>query len=319
MARDRQQRRLQLHQCWLFAIDSKADLARRLSTASLRVTVEDLERLSKDAGNFKIFSIRQNGKERPVQEPKRDLQLLHARIHKLLSRVEVPDYLHSSIKGKSYLTNARAHDLSDPVIKIDVKKFFASVPRRSIFQFFLQVMRCRRDVAGILADLLTFDAHLATGSSASPIIAYYAFKPMFDSLADLAAGYGLTMTAYVDDITMSGANANSAVLYEAHEIISKFGLRSHKMKHFGANAPKVITGVCNTPNGERVPNKLHLKIKAGFDELVAAQSEKDAAKVVGSLLGRLEAARQIDPLFGARAKTLRAQIKSRSRDLRPRR
>jgi RNA-directed DNA polymerase len=165
-------------------------------------------------------------------------------------------------------------------------------------------------VAGTLANLLTFDARLPTGSSASPIIAYYAFKPMFDALADLAERHGLKMTCYVDDITMSGALAGRTVLYEAHQIISKTGLKSHKMKVFAGNAPKIITGVCNSPSGERVPNKLHLKIKVGFDELRSAGTTKEATKIVGPLLGRLEAARQIDPTFGERAKTLRAQIKT---------
>ena len=311
MTAKRQRRPLQISECWLFAIDSKVDLARRLSMEGFKVAVADLERLSADAGNFKLFSIRQGNKERPVQEPKRELQRIHARIHKLLARVQVPEYLHSAVKGKSYLTNARAHELNAPTIKIDVKKFFPSVPRRAVFRFFEKTMHCRRDVAGLLADLLTFDARLPTGSSASPIIAYYAFKPMFDALAELAERNSLKMTCYVDDITMSGAQAGRSVLYEAHQIISKFGLKSHKMKAFPGNTPKIITGVCNAPAGERVPNRLHLKIKVGFEQLRNKGIGKEAGKIVGPLLGRLEAARQIDPAFGARAKTLRAQIKTR--------
>jgi RNA-directed DNA polymerase len=300
MAAKMQRSQLDIGNCWLFAISSKADLARRLSTDGLRVSTEDLDRLARDAGTFEIFSI-----------PKRDLQRLHTRIHRLLSRVQVPEYLHSAVKGKSYLSNARAHDRVVPTIKIDVKKFFPSVPRRAVFRFFGETMRCRRDVAGLLADFLTFDARLPTGSSASPIIAFYAFKPMFDSLAALAARHDLKMTCYVDDITMSGTKATKAILYEAHQIIAKFGLKSHKMKFFPRNAPKIITGVCNTPAGERVPNRLHLKIKVGFDNLRNAGHGKEARKILGPLLGRLEAARQIDPAFGARAKTLRAQMKPR--------
>lgn len=303
--------KLNIKDCWLFAVASKADLARRLSSESLRVTVDDLNRLAVDSGNFRIFNIRQGSKERPVQEPKRELQNIHTRIHKILSRIETPDYLHSAIKGKSYLTNARAHGLSTPIIKIDVKKFFASVPRRNVFNFFENTLRCRRDVAGLLADLLTFDVHLATGSSASPILAYYAFKPMFDALNDLANRHGLKMTVYVDDITMSGEAAGRSILYEAHQIISKFGLKSHKMRRFSSNTPKIITGVCISPSGERVPNSLHLKIKNGFHDLKKCKSNEEISKVARPLLGRLEAARQIDYKFGARAKTLRAHIRSR--------
>lgn len=304
---------LKVEDCGLFAISSKRDLAGRiLSTNKFTVSVADLDRLSNDAGNFKLFSISQGTKERDVQEPKRNLQMLHARIHKLLARVQVPNYLHSAVKGKSYLSNARAHDLASPTIKIDIKKFFPSVPRRAIFRLFEQTMRCRRDVAGLLADILTFDARLPTGSSASPIIAYYAFKPMFDELYAYAERHGLTMTCYVDDITMSGYGACRSMLYDLHQIISSHGLKSHKMKFLSGQSPKVITGVCNAPSGERVPNKLLLKISCGFDELKNSTSPNKSQKTLSTLLGRLEAASQIDPAFGARARTLRAQIQNQS-------
>lgn len=304
---------LQIRECWLFAISSKKDLARRLSTEKSMVTVADLERLAADKGNFRLFTIRQGLKGRDVQEPKRDLQRLHSRIHKLLSRVQVPEYLHSAVKGKSYLTNARAHDLDVPLIKIDVKKFFPSVSRRAVYKFLVEVMQCRRDVAGLLAEMLTYNSRLPTGSSSSPIIAYYAFKPMFDEIAAVSAQHGLKMTCYVDDITLSGENASRKVLNEIRHIIAKNGLQSHKMKLFSAAQAKVITGVCNTPVGERVPNRLHFKIHEGFKRLTAPNSASEVTKILQQLLGRMEAARQIDPVFGHRARTLRAQMKAGSR------
>ncbi|GLK83177.1 reverse transcriptase family protein [Ancylobacter defluvii] len=304
---------LRIEDCWLFAVASKEDLARRLSTDRQKISVSDLERLSADAGNYRLFSIRQGTKERPVQEPKRELQQIHARIHRLLSRVVVPEYLHSAVKGKSYLTNAREHGHGISIIKIDVKKFFPSVPRFRVFTFFKIVMKCRKDVSGLLADLITFDQRLPTGSSASPIIAYYAFKPMFDEISRFAESAGLKMSCYVDDMTFSGSNANRFNLYEIHKIISKYGLKSHKMKYFVDQEPKIITGVCNTPSGERVPNKLHLKISIGFEELRAAKSHTSAVKLLRPLLGRLDAAGQIDPRFRARALTLRSTFKTKSR------
>jgi RNA-directed DNA polymerase len=209
---------------------------------------------------------------------------------------------------KSYVSNAAAHDPKMPTIKIDVKKFFPSVSRVVIFNFFAGPLKCRRDVAGLLADILTFDAHLPTGSAASPIIAYYSFKPMFDEIAQFAESLGLTMTCYVDDMALSGLRANKGVLYTIKEIIARHGLKSHKAHTFSGSQPKVVTGVCNTAAGPRVPNKLHLKIKNGFDALAKAV-EQD--KVLRPLLGRLEAAAQIDPVFKARAKTVRAKYRLR--------
>ncbi len=293
---------LPIRNCWLFAINSPADLARRLSIGTFQISPTELAALALDEGNYKLFSVNKEGKERQVQEPKSKLQFIHLRVHKLLARVQVPEYLHSVVRGRSYLSNARMHKSNVPVVKVDVKKFFNSVPRLKVYNFFRDVLQCRSDVAGLLANLLTFDRHLATGSCASPIISYYAFKSMFDEIEILAAVRGLTMTCYVDDITISGQGATKAVLSEVRSIISKHGLKSHKVKVFGADEPKIVTGICLTRDGARVPNKLHLKIKNGFDHLKEQSNDKKNLK---SLLGRLEAAGQIDPAFRARATTLR--------------
>ncbi len=274
----KRRRNLEVIECWLYAVASPADLARRLETAKHPITAAELSSWQRTP-EISVSSRKRTkaGKSRQIQEPKRRLQWIHGKIHALLSRVEVPEYLHSAVRGRSYISNAAAHDPSMPMIKIDVKKFFASVPRVAIFNFFAGPMKCRRDVAGLLADMLTFDAHLPTGSAASPIIAFYAFKPMFDEIEQFALAHGLKMTCYVDDMALSGPRANKAALFEVRKIIARHGLKSHKAHVFAATQPKVVTGVCNTPAGPRVPNKLHLKIKTGF-EIYPAATTADARK-----------------------------------------
>jgi hypothetical protein len=217
--------------------------------------------------------------------------------------------LHSAVKGKSYLSNARSHGTNVALVKIDVKKFFASVRRAAIFRFFFGKLKCRGDVAGLLADLLTYNARLPTGSSASPIIAYYSFKPMFDEVAALAESLQLQMTCYVDDVTLSGAAANRTVLFKIRGIIARHRLKSHKAHVFAPSQPKVVTGMCLASEGQRVPNKLHMKIKKGFDSLATAVTAEDKLKIATPLLGRLEAAGLIDPIFKARAISLRASLR----------
>jgi len=156
-----------LSDCYLQAIASPSDLARRLSTRENAFTVDELRTLAGDC-NFRHFESRKNqNKPRQIQEPKRRLQQVHKRISRLLTRVSVPQYLHSAVRGKSYISNAAAHDPAASTIKIDIKKFYPSVPRVAIYAFFHKTMKCRADVAGLLADLLTYKAHLPTGSSAS--------------------------------------------------------------------------------------------------------------------------------------------------------
>ena len=46
---------------------------------------------------------------RQIEDPKHQLKGIHTRLQKLLSRIKTPDYLHSGVKGLSYISNAMAH------------------------------------------------------------------------------------------------------------------------------------------------------------------------------------------------------------------
>jgi RNA-directed DNA polymerase len=300
-------KRLSIQQCFLYAIASPKDLARRLSTKHCQVTPEELESVAGDAGNFNVFLSRKKSKPRMVQQPRSKLQRLHRRVHDLLSRIETPDYLHSAVAGRSYITNAAAHHCGVPAIKIDVKKFFQSVPRGAVYRFFAGPMRCNPEVAGLLARLLTYASHLPTGGSASPIIAYYAFKEMFDAIHDLARAKALTMTCYVDDMGLSGVKASRSVLHEVRLLIASHGLKSHKAKFLPANRPMIITGVAVTAKGLRVPNRRHRAIAEGFREYQATADAGEASKAFTKLVSRMHEAGQIEPHWKARAHTLQSE------------
>jgi hypothetical protein len=158
-----------------------------------------------------------------------------------------------------------------------------------------------------LANLLTFDRHLATGSSASPILSYYAYKDMFDEVAALAARWGAVMTCYVDDIAISGNRVTPSVLHEARKIISRHGLKGHKAKFFSASRTKIITGVALVNGVPKLPNRRHQKISELFERLHSASSPPEKERITVHLLSRLHEAAQIDPTWRARAYNLQAE------------
>ncbi|HVJ42670.1 MAG TPA: reverse transcriptase family protein [Dongiaceae bacterium] len=294
--------RYAVNQCALYKVTSPSQLADRL-----RISLSDLEAIASRKDNYNVFSKTINGKVRTVEEPKLKLQQLHKRINDLLARIATPNYLHSAIKGRSYLTNARAHLGSEPLIKVDVRSFFRSVKKVSVFKFFQKTMHCADDVAGLLANLLTVEGHLPTGSSSSPIISYYAHKEMFDEVEALAKKHNLEMTCYVDDMAISGQHASRAVLFKARAIIAKHGLKSHKAHYFSAKKPKVITGVVATKAGYRLPNRRHQKIMEGFQAFRAADTVEAKLFVLRALISRLHEAASIDPAWSPRAKALLAE------------
>lgn len=274
-------------QSHLYGINSIHLLAKKLG-----FSVADLERFAAHS-KYRVFNLKTSG--RLVEEPPPILQSLHRKIHRYLSRIEAPNYLHSAIRGRSYITNANAHIGVGPMIKIDVKKFYPSVPQHKVMHFFRDFLRCAKDVAGLLANLLCKDGRLPTGGAASPIVSYYAFKNMFDAIADICAEKKLVMTCYVDDLTISGFGANRAVLHEIRLIMSKFGLCSHKAKFFQSPHPKIVTGLIVRGNRIDLPYSRWKAIRASEKQLAAAGSDVERMSLYPALISRLHEAAQIDP------------------------
>lgn len=275
-----------LEQSHLFGIKSTHLLAKKLG-----FSLKDLERLAHRA-NYRVFTLKDTG--RVVEEPPPVLQALHRKIHRYLARISVPDYLHSTVKGRSYVSNAIAHIGTGPMVKIDVKKFFPSVPQHRVMQFFRDVMQCAGDVAGLFANLLCRNGRLPTGGSASPIISYYSFKEMFDEIERLCLASNVRMTCYVDDVTISGRSANRALLHDVRKIISRFGLASHKAQYFDASRPKKVTGVIVRGNKIDLPYSRWKSIRSSLRELKEAHSVEEQLKLYPSLISRLHEASQID-------------------------
>lgn len=291
--KQKKQPRIPIDRCHLYGIRSPHALAKRLGW--------ELNKLDSLAayGGYRVYNHKTTRRE--IQEPGAALQSLHRQLHRYLARIEVPAYLHSAVKGRSYLSNARAHVGDGKLLKIDIAKFYQSVPQHKVMHFFRDVLACAPDVAGLLANLICYRGVLATGSSISPIISYYAYKAMFDGLADLAAHRDLVMTCYVDDITMSGPGASRAVLHEARATVFKAGLRAHKDRSFTGDTVRIVTGVVVGTDGIALPFSRWQKINQATREIAACGDDAEKLRLYPKLVSRLYEAAQIDPRCRARA------------------
>lgn len=294
------------NQSWFYKITSPAQLADRLF-----LEPEQLDRLLKADENYVRWTDKKTG--RPIQQPKPLLEGVHKRVGVLLSRIETPEFLHSAIKGRSYISNASRHDPNHPTVKIDVRKFYPSTRAQAVFHFFRDRMMCDGDVAGMLARLLTVDGHLATGSSASPILSYFAYDDMFAEIEALAVDRDSVMTCYVDDMVFTGPGATRRLIYDIIQVVRRYRLWGHKTKVFKAGQPKVITGVAVTRVGGRLPNKRQKAINDELSLLESAPNDNERLKIMRRLLGRMYEAVQVDPSWLQRAEALAAQMRGLGR------
>ncbi|WP_148716575.1 reverse transcriptase family protein [Chitinolyticbacter meiyuanensis] len=302
-----QQHRYTIDRSPLFGLSSKKRLSELLGV-ELRL-IRDVEKAGLTR-QYKIFVDRKS--RRFICQPVDELEKIHRRLLKYLIRIAPPSYVHSAIKSRSYRSNANAHLLNGPVLKIDIKKFFPSIKYDRIHSFFFDTFKCAPDIATILAKLCVVcsknhGVHIPTGSCLSPAISYLANIKMFDRIAEICAKAGCRFTLYVDDITISGAKANHQLLGEVASVIFQRGYKYHKT-NVQQSGHALITGLVVTPQGLRLPFKRVKKIRDLSETLFAASvlnlAQARKREILASLVGCLSEAEQIE----SRYKLIRARI-----------
>lgn len=239
------------------------------------------------------------GKEpRHIQEPVEATLRIHYRIAKHLDSIQRPDFLHSAAKKRSHITNARAHvDVGGALVAMDIRKFFESTTYHHVKAFFHKDLGCSLDVARLLATVCTADGHLPTGSCVSPLLSYFTHRKMFAAVEALCAEKQVTMTLYVDDLTLSGPHATKTMLHHVKALIKRQGLRTQPSKDAVVRPGKaaIITGAVRDGGQLRLRNKHHNSIVTLQDRIANGDDVS-----FNQLRGRVAAARSVEPVAAAR-------------------
>jgi retron-type reverse transcriptase len=256
----------------------------------LRISPPELRKLSHSDSAYKEFDIaKKAGGTRRVENPARPLKLVQARLARILGRITPPEYLFCPVRGRSYVSNAARHRHNRIVRCIDIRKYFLNTLARRVFWFFKTIMLYETDVAETLTKLATYKEHLPTGSPLSPIMAYFAHYDVWQRIAVIANSNGLVLSVYIDDVTLSGKNVPTRVLWEIKKQIHASGLRYHKEKHF-IDGPVEVTGVIIRNGKLFAPNRQLKKLHQSKREVSFAgpRSKQMVADRIKGLIGQLK-------------------------------
>jgi RNA-directed DNA polymerase len=258
--------------------------------------------------NYKVFTIPEKidpfsgklKKKRIVQDPKQSLRRVHDRILHLLNRIEIPAYVHSAVKGRSYRSNAAAHTTAaHEVATFDIKAFYPSVSSLLVRDFFRDKLKCAPDVATALAGLCTYNSALPTGSPLSPLLSYFSCEDMFESLNQLALRNGLAFTCYVDDLTFSGPKIPGDLESSIKSILRRYGhvLALKKTIKYKAYSPKSVTGCILHNDAVHVPYTRFRKARALAAAIQVSMDPAVAHKLRERLAGLLGEAAYLDSRY----------------------
>ena len=279
-----------LDQCALYRCRSRKRLFKLLRTSSVKYAelrnADDLYRTMRKQ--------KKSGGIRTIHAPRGDLKRIQKRINELLMRVEPPDFLMSPVRGRSYIDNAGRHRYAPSYRLLDVADFYPRCSANKVAEFFAKVLGCPPDVTAILVRLTTTDGALPQGSPCSPILAYWAYRDMWDEIDWIARDAGCNLSVYVDDITVSGPVVRGEMIHTIKRILRKHGHRTKDAKEEARlNRPVTVTGVVLRKGELLLPNAQHHQRHRLRTALESLTDTPERAQLEASIAGHDETERQI--------------------------
>ena len=177
------------------------------------------------------------------------LKNIHRRIKQVFfTKVIFPDYLHGSLRGCDYVTNASLHTNKQILICEDVEKFFPSVTADRVEDVWCGFFGFAPDVAQLLTKLTTKDGVLPQGAIPSSYLANLVLWRHEPLLHAKLAERDITYSRYVDDMAMSSVKhltkeTQTWVIVQVYGMLRKVGLKAGRGKHeiFSATEPMIAT------------------------------------------------------------------------------
>ncbi len=242
------------------------------------------------------------GKVRPIAKPVGAFCAASRRLQALLSRIDLPPYLHGGVRGRSPKTNALVHIGKAAVLKFDLQDFFPRIRPGQVYKMFLR-LGCSRIVARVLKRLVTLDGGLPQGSPTSTTVANLVIVPLAARLNGLAASHTSNYSQFVDDGAISGPGYLENLRPLIEKIIRQEGFRPspkpHKRLTLYWYHEQAVTGVKVNRRIEAPSNKVQevsrlLCAAEGQTALGEGMTEKE----VRSLAGKIQNVRNLDPALG---------------------
>lgn len=237
---------------------------------------------------------KKSGGKRTIEAPHENLKIVQKRIAEFLQRISPPDYLMAPVKGRSYVSNAAKHLGSRSFCLLDIEDFFPSCTDKKVYWFFHKLMQCSPHVATLLTKITTHNGHLPQGSPCSPILAYFAYKEMWDEVHAVAVAADCKLSIYADDITISGAVVYGKDIWAIKRTLRKHGHKYSlsKERHI-VDKPADITGVIVCHDQLLLPNRQHEKMAQAALEVRNAKTGRERAFAIRKFKGRQAQAQQI--------------------------
>lgn len=220
-------------------------------------------------------------KYRQIDNPTRQLKDIQKRIlEKILSRVDLPEYMFGAVSGKTLVAHAEKHvkNQASTLVRMDISSYYPNVTCHHVYIVWHVVLSCPPPVAKLLTELTTFQWHLPQGAPTSPAIANILLASIYAPVCLASERAGLTITTWVDDLIFSGPAAREVMeTVRATLAAAGFKIAPEKREILGPKKEKNVTGVRIGRYGPRAPYRKMSELRAAIHRL--AIEDIDAAEI----------------------------------------
>ena len=200
------------------------ELARRLDV--------EADQLARFEPRYRDFIVpKRSGGKRRIFAPNDETKRLQRRLlRRVLARLSAHPAAMGFERGKSIVTNARAHQGRPVVVRFDLVDFFPSTRAARVRRYFRRIGWNRR-ATKVLMRLCTHEGGLPQGAPTSPRLSNLVNYRIDARLSGMAAALGGVYTRYADDITISLADDDREAPWVIHAGPARtFGLEDNADK-----------------------------------------------------------------------------------------
>ena len=239
--------------------------------------------------HYREFQIRKrSGGVRTIHAPRTFLKVAQWWILDAVfgCREELP-YVFGFTAGRSFIDNAREHQIADYILNVDIKDFFPSANRSQVYQVFSS-LGYNPGVADFLTEICTREGSLPQGAPTSPKLSNIILHDFDIWAKQVSDQLGCKYTRYADDLTFSSMNRIPQYLVgEIDSALSRAGFRlnENKTKFMGKNQVKEVTGLILTPTGVALPRRYLNGTRGWFHSILEAPDrfQHERKRVAGTL------------------------------------
>ncbi len=246
------------------------------------------------------------------------LKVVHRRIKDVIfAKVDFPDYMQGSLKGRDYVSNARKHTNQQLLICEDVKKFFPSVKAAKVEDVWCGFFGFSPPVARLLTQLTTKDGSLPQGAITSSYIANLVLWRDEPLLHAKLASRGINYSRYVDDMVMSSKKHLSKsdqtwAIGLVYGMLRRNDLSAGRSKHeiFPASKPMIATKLIVNKKPS-LPPKKRSQIRAQVRQLEQRLEENCESSMLVELANRAsQSVGQLGRFHSTEASKLKGRVQA---------